>query len=53
MTEMMKNTAPKRIAAMLLLLALAACTQIESDVGQCEPGVSDISTMATAVPAQC
>lgn len=53
MTEMIKKTTPKRLAAILLLAVLAGCTQLETDVGQCEPGVDDLSTMATVAPTQC
>jgi len=32
--------------ALLALVSLGACTQLEKDVGQCEPGVSDLSTLS-------
>lgn len=41
----------KTIVALLMAAAvMAGCAQIEEDVGQCEPGVADISQVATAVP---
>lgn len=33
--------------AFLAVLALAACTQLQQDIGQCEGGVEDLSTLAT------
>lgn len=42
-----------RIGAVLLLAILAGCAQIEQDIGQCEAGVEDISTMATIAPSKC
>lgn len=42
-----------RLGAALLLVLLAGCTQLEQDIGQCEPGVEDISTMATIAPTKC
>lgn len=32
------------------VLALAACAQLQQDIGQCEGGVEDLSTLATAAP---
>ncbi|KEO56102.1 hypothetical protein [Thioclava pacifica] len=40
-----------KLLAVLALAALAGCTQLEKDVGQCEPGVESISGMATVAPA--
>ncbi|MBD3788698.1 MAG: hypothetical protein IE922_17395 [Sphingomonadales bacterium] len=43
----------RRLAAVLLLGLLAGCAQLESKVGQCEPGVEDLSTMATIASTKC
>lgn len=42
-----------RLGAALLLVLLAGCTQLEQDIGQCEPGVEELSTMATIAPTKC
>lgn len=39
-----------KLIAALALLGLSACTQLEQDVGECEPGVEGISGMATVAP---
>lgn len=47
----MKTMTMLRLLAVLALGALSACTQLERDVGQCEPGVESISGMATVTPS--
>lgn len=37
--------------AALGLVALTACTQLQKDVGQCEGGVGDLSTLSNVTPA--
>lgn len=46
----MKMITMLRFLAVLALVAPSACTQLERDVGQCEPGVESISGMATVTP---
>ncbi|MCE5974825.1 hypothetical protein LZA78_15155 [Sinirhodobacter sp. WL0062] len=42
----------KTIVALLMAAAvIAGCAQIEEDIGECEPGVADISQVVTAVPS--
>ncbi len=53
MAEKHRSITPGRIAALVLFTLLAGCTQLEKDVGQCEPGVEDISNMATIAPVKC
>ncbi len=40
------------ILAAALLALLAACTEPQA-VGECEPGVTDLSEAATVVPGSC
>ncbi|WP_168173769.1 hypothetical protein [Thioclava sp. DLFJ5-1] len=40
-----------QLAALVALVAFAGCTQLESDIGECEPGVGGISGMATVAPS--
>lgn len=37
----------RKSLSLLAVLALAACTQLQQDIGQCEGGVEDLSTLAT------
>ena len=39
--------------AAVLLAALAACTEPEQPLGQCEPGVNDLAGMGTVAPGSC
>lgn len=41
------------MAALLAVMLMAACAQVEKDVGQCEPGVADLSAAATVTPPGC
>lgn len=48
----MKPVKALRITACLLGVALlTACAALEEEVGNCEPGVSEISDMETVTPA--
>jgi hypothetical protein len=38
------------LAAVLVLAVLAGCTDLEKDVGQCEPGVGDLSAAPMVAP---
>lgn len=40
------------ILAAVLLALLAACTEPQA-VGECEPGVAELSEAATVVPGSC
>jgi len=49
----MKFQTALRIAACLMgLTVLAACTT-EEEIGQCEPGLSEISGLGTVTPPGC
>lgn len=44
----------RKSLALFAVLALAACTRLQQDIGQCEGGVEDLSTLATvAVQNPC
>ena len=55
MIELLTRVAAVRTmtATLALALALAACAPVEEAVGQCEPGVEDISAAATVTPPGC
>ncbi|WP_168174445.1 hypothetical protein [Thioclava sp. F1Mire-8] len=40
-----------QLAALFALVAFAGCTQLERDIGECEPGVAGMSGMATVAPS--
>lgn len=46
-----------RMMVLMLLaaggLVLAGCAPVETAVGECEPGVAEISDMAAVVPSEC
>ncbi|WP_413871012.1 hypothetical protein [Albidovulum sp.] len=48
----MQKTTKTALAVMLLAL-LAACTEPQKPVAECEPGVADLSGAATLVPGTC
>lgn len=37
----------------VLALGLSACAPVEEEIGQCEPGVSDMSRMGDVTPPGC
>ena len=39
--------------AAILLAALAACTEPQTPVGQCEPGMNEISGVSNVAPGNC
>lgn len=39
--------------AAILLAALAACTEAQKPLGECEPGVSELGALGTAAPGTC
>lgn len=41
------------LVAATLLALLASCTEPQKPVGQCEPGVTDLSAATTLVPGSC
>lgn len=43
----------RRVTALACVALLCACTQMEKEIGQCEPGVADLSAMATIAPTKC
>ncbi|PFG62670.1 hypothetical protein AXZ77_1254 [Thioclava sp. ES.031] len=40
-----------QLGAVVALVALAGCAQLERDIGECEPGVGGMSGMATVTPS--
>ena len=55
MTEAKNLPLSPRTAALaaILLAALAACTEPQQPVEECEPGVNEISDAANLVPGNC
>jgi hypothetical protein len=41
------------LVAAALMALLAACTEPQKPVAQCEPGVAGLSTATTLVPGSC